>query len=755
MDHIKKLFNIHLINSAHPLLKTLCLGFALLGSTSVLAESVKLKVLVIATGDALQDTKLAYIKPVLDEMGVPYDVININNQDITKELLSPSGCDAVTAGCVGNYNGIILTEASLQNIPGENEWKTLHAYERDFKVREAVLFAGWDVVAAGLQPTYPYLGADGKRYLDYGVDPLANACDTQNVCEARWATGGGEALASNGAYRTKVLEYVNRTQPLWVTDYAIRFNSRAGTPTELADGTTPSLVKLLQLPNEAGKPALVGIIRYTAPGQTVPVREVFFTTISNEDWLIHSKVLAYEFINWATQGVFVGGRKVYFSAHLDDLFIPDVLWDSATNSNFPDDTPNGEYRLSAADIDNAVAKQSAFRNATKHPTAGNGFKLDFAFNGVGAVAPESATSTTPVVNMNDPLVAKVVAKKSEFRFINHTFTHADMDKPHPEIGTYPTGCDYPTFPNTTAGRKAIEDEITKNRTVSTQLGLGAVNRVIVTGNHSGLKDRNCTDDVFQLDDVGLTAGGANPTLFAAAANKGVDYLASDSSQKNGQDQEMYVTNNYVNDGSSQDRLLLPRYPTNVFFNVIDPAGLEDEYNYIFTEVLGGTPGGLTQPRNYGEILIAEADSALRHMLSFKKWPHFFHQTNLAKYDASGNTLMFDWLNAAYSAYEKLFSLPVRNEAYHLIGDKTKESLQAKDPAANLVAIWNRTTQSCPGQTTTNPRGQGVVTLQVAKSINNLLVTGLQGGTTYGGQLILEKNVTPSATQCVLVNQSIN
>ena len=87
--------------------------------------------------------------------------------------------------------------------------------------------------------------------------------------------------------------------------------------------------------------------------------------------------------------------------------------------------------------------------------------------------------------------------------------------------------------------------------------------------------------------------------------------------------------------------------------------------------------------------MAEADTALRHMLTFNKWPHFFHQSNLAKYDESGNTLQFDWLNAVFTEYERVFKLPVKNYPYYLIGDHTEESLDAK--SATIQATWNRTT----------------------------------------------------------------
>ena len=237
----------------------------------------------------------------------------------------------------------------------------------------------------------------------------------------------------------------------------------------------------------------------------------------------------------------------------------------------------------------------------------------------------------------------------------------------------------------------------------------------------------------QDDDVAFDQGGANPLFLQAAANINVQYLASDSSQR-AQNIEQYITQ--YDDGSATDRIMLPRWPTNVFVNVNDPDHLTDEYNYIFHDrfVNAGQdpctiPGAICATRSYAEILAAEADTAVRHMLSFSKWPHFFHQTNAANY-ANGNTLIFDWLNAVFAAYERLFKLPVLNLPYWQIGDKTKNRLDAKN--AIIQAKWDRTTNQ--------------VTLSADKSVN-LEVTGIAGGDLYGGQFIREVDV--STTPAVL------
>lgn len=180
---------------------------------------------------------------------------------------------------------------------------------------------------------------------------------------------------------------------------------------------------------------------------------------------------------------------------------------------------------------------------------------------------------------------------------------------------------------------------------------------------------------------------------------------------------------------------MPRYPTSLFYNTINPDQLVDEVNYIFHDryvALSQDPctiaGAICNVRDYPAHLAAEADTALRHMLTFRKWPHFFHQTNVAAYDAAGNTLIFDWLNSVYTAYERLFKLPVKNYPYYQIGNRTIERLIAK--SATISAKWDRTTNR--------------VTVSANKAVPNLLVTGLQGGDLYGGQFLREIsiNATP-------------
>ncbi|MEO8992738.1 MAG: hypothetical protein ABI284_08765, partial [Nitrosospira sp.] len=93
------------------------LALAAVASPAFSENAVKLRILVITTGEIAEDVGFAYISPVLDAMQVPYDVLNAQTHDLTAAILASSsadkGCKAEDAGCVGNYNGIILTDADL------------------------------------------------------------------------------------------------------------------------------------------------------------------------------------------------------------------------------------------------------------------------------------------------------------------------------------------------------------------------------------------------------------------------------------------------------------------------------------------------------------------------------------------------------------------------------------------------------------------------------------------------------------------
>lgn len=766
---------------------------------------------------------------VLNEVGVPYDVLDSSTQVLTPGQLS--------AGDHGFYNGVILTNSELFLPDGSGsgfnflEWQTLHDFERDFAVNESVI--------SGFPATNPSLG------LDYGMTDIIAGTSFLG----KWMPPAGG---------TGIYEYVNEANPLPITDFAFAgrpFVVYAGEPRDT--GVGPHVQPLLVWQDDTEK-VFVSHVRYDDG------REVLLSTISNAWFLIHSQVLAYEFLNFATKGVFIGSREVYLETHVDDLFLGNSQWDPDANV-----TDEGrEYRMSAGDVQNAIVQTSALRAA--HPTAG-AYALEFPFNGSGAgtavgpppaalrtvadtyleqdaqydnhgrtstarvqvssgheeralarfnltgqpasglatatlslwtsgtneinakicrvtsswdeglsfpltgaswryrriltrwttsggdysstgcipfrlrnnqtvtvdvkpmvsswlsgAAPnygfviigtsggsgtigtreQSTTSRRPTLNLTyaaqitDALTNAIVANKNQFRYMNHTFTHEDMD--------------------TSAGlanQAFTTSEIQQNRDTWTRLGLpnkAENDKVLLSGEHSGLAD-DMNTELDPTDDIPFPAG-KNDQFLQAAQNLGVRYLGSDSSRP-GQGAEQFVP--------GYNMMLLPRYPTAIFYNTTTPAENTDEYNYIFYErfVNAGQdpctiPGAICAPRNYQQVLAAEAETTLRHMLTYRKWPHYFHQSNLRNYNGTGSTLLFDWLDAVLDRYESLMTLPVRSLPFYEIGRLSEQRLAAKN--AGLRGTLDLAT--------------GTVTLQ-SDGAATMSVTGLAGGSLYGGQSI--------------------
>jgi hypothetical protein len=810
--------------------------------------SLDLKVLVVSTGPRASDAGAELMGRLMDQTGTPYDILDASTAELTEATLRD-------AEGRGHYNGIILTQADLYTPSGSaftaEEWALLHAYERDFGVREAVV--------AGFPAFSPALG------LDYGMGAVGASATTT----ARWVSPAGTG---------RLFSYVNTTNTVDIPEYSVW-----GTPR--ADATAPAVTPLLVDDADASH-VLISRLDY-ADG-----RQVLLSTVGNAWYRLHSNVLAYQFLDFATKGLFIGARQVSLSTHTDDMFLADDLWDPVANVTDPD----RQYRMSGADLDAVVAGQAAFR--AEHPLAA-GWKVQFPFNGVGAnpavtanprvnraiaddaqlekatlsrnygaatairvsksstaesrvvlragnitaptgtltkvvlrvqvtstgaalpvqvcpltqswtegsgrggvfdlsgvswnnrsgtapvgsrwttaggtyaaarcvngsLAPngvsdlditpiwqawssgalanhgvvvratadgtatlasaEAAAANRPTLGFDttgfaDALTARSLQLKDQFGWINHTYSALQMDRLCPDPDEpQPEECprtDYQTAYN----------EIAQNRVVWTDLALPGYQeglQYLLSDSHAGLHDRMGTEEDAS-DDVPFPQG-ANPNFLQAAQDLGVRYIASDSSRPN-QDREQRVP--------SYDLVLLPRYPTNIYVNATTPEENTDEHNWIYHErfVAQGqdpctVPGAICQPRTYEQLLDAEADTTVNHMLSGKSWPHYFHQSNLRDY-GGGRSLQMDWMDAVMTRYERIFRLPVKTPAAPELGPAALDRLTA---AERNVRGWldidtDRVTLEADGEA-------------------RPWVTGIAGGEVYGGQVITKVTVGTSPT----------
>jgi hypothetical protein len=298
---------------------------------------------------------LPAIKEALDYLGTPY-TLWIASQHPGE--LTP---DKLYSGAHASYQAVLLTTGNLAYNNGGNwtsaltpaEWSALWDFETTFGVRQVTWY------------TYPNA--------DFGFAGTVTELDTTSAPLNATLTVAGKA----------VFPYLNASNPVQVRyAYCYRAPAAAANATALlVDGANNAL-------------ALV----HTYPDG----RENLALTCDGAAYLQHTVTLSYGLLSWATRGLFVGYRRIYASAQVDDLFIEDDLY------------TGGIFRMNGTDMERTASWQSAFR---ANPLAAN-FRLDLAFNGEGA---------EPDYWTRDTLLAATARQQVNFKWISHTYTHLNLD----------------------------------------------------------------------------------------------------------------------------------------------------------------------------------------------------------------------------------------------------------------------------------------------------------------------------------------
>jgi hypothetical protein len=362
----------------------------------------------------------------------------------------------------------------------------------------------------------------------------------------------------------------------------------------LANPLDASFTTLVAAPS--GQP-LVGVKRHPDG------REELVVTVATNQFQIHQRLLAHGLLNWVTKGLHLGINRNYFTLHVDDVFLPNDRWDTEANTTHEDDcTTLPCIRMTPADVDRAVKWSTA-----------NKVKLDLAFNGLGSVEAAAANGGS------DPLTRALLANKDKFRWVNHTYDHANLDA---------------------ASLDAIVGTIRDN------VKFARANRIpiraaeLVTGEHSGL---------------------ANPAMPSALAATGITAIAADASRQ----PDQYTI------GPART---VPRHPSNVYYNVGTFAEQLDEYNYLYLPPeLGGacvpTPVTtcLSRPATYEEFLASESRIMLGHILGNDPRPNYAHQSNLAE-----DGTLYPLLDAVMGRYRTWFKVgltqPTMTQVAELLAD---------------------------------------------------------------------------------------
>ncbi len=593
-------------------------------------QKIALRLLVISA--TTQDPALAGAKTLLDQLGVPYEVLIATTSELTsQQLIAPDGG--------GRYQGVLLTTGNLAYLDGaawksaftDEEWNLLWQYERDYRVRQVALY-----VVPGAYPE------------NYGLI-AAGTADTSLTPLPLTLSQSGQALFSYLQPQAQIpvrnaWTYLARIAPL--------------------NGAEPLL-------NDAAGNVLA------AMSTSGDGRERIALTFDQSPYLLHTQLLGYGLVRWVTQGLFLGERRMNLAVDVDDWFLASNVWDPASGGISA--TP---FRLSASDALSMAQQQATLRS--RYPLAKN-LTITMAFNGTRA-NPDAPESCDPNVSSVDPLTSMTRCLSGSFRWVNHTFTHQTLDF-----------TDYATS----------FQEIQSNNQLAVALGLPSSQISLVTGKMSGLG--YYSSGGATPVDHGLLA--SNPNLLQAARDLGIRYIAADRSVPG---QTPSCPGCGIWHPLASDILLVPRWPTNVFYHVTTPDEATGAYNAIYGP--GGSSPYWNRNLTYTEYLDADTDIALSHVLGFSPYPHYVHQGNMREY-AAGRSLLHDWLDRVLGKYTSYYNLPLRNLRWNQLGSYVADRTSHMNSQA--VAIWDRPAGTV---TVTAPNG-GVVFITGARAKNHEVYGG--------------------------------
>jgi hypothetical protein len=222
--------------------------------------------------------------------------------------------------------------------------------------------------------------------------------------------------------------------------------------------------------------------------------------------------------------------------------------------------------------------------------------------------------------------------------------------------------------------------------------------------------------------------GQNPNFAAAMRSAGVRNAGADASKPYPVTPTSTTGPTYPAGTSFVESPIrvIPRYPTNVYYNVATQAQLTDEYNYLYLPPsLGGACVDTaittcrTSPASWDDIVAAESQRMFEHMMGNDPRPHYFHQTNLAESDTPEGAVFYPVLDALLAEYRTYFNAnaPIVQLTPTQISDQlARQEAWATASARNVTGYVEGAR----------------VTIVNGSSSTTIPLTGTEAGTPYGG-----------------------
>jgi hypothetical protein len=232
-----------------------------------------------------------------------------------------------------------------------------------------------------------------------------------------------------------------------------------------------------------------------------------------------------------------------------------------------------------------------------------------------------------------------------------------------------------------------------------------------------------------VNGAALAPYGQNPAFAEALRGTGVDAIATDASKPypvtpTEAGGPAYPAGTSFVDGPAR---AIPRYPTNVYYNVATREQLLDEYNHLYLPPGLGGVCVLTEvttcrssAASWEEFVSLESELIFTHMMGNDPRPHYFHQTNLAESRSREGGVLYPVIEATLAEYQRYFNAtaPIQQLTHTQIGDLLADQ-----------SAW----ASANGATVTGyVEGSDVVVTNGGGEAVPMPISGTEIGSLYGG-----------------------
>lgn len=556
------------------------------------APRVDLGVLVVSDGTPWVDA----INQELSAEGVPTTLIDLNNTSrptITASYLA--GTVSGTSTPEAHYQGVVLPNDDPAGLSAA-ELSALGSYESTYSVRQ---------VDAYTYPT-PSVGLDYPTYsgsLDAATVTVSGAAESAGFgyLKGSFAFDGTAGGSNSYGYLAAPASGAGFTPYLTATT---------------ADGSASG--------------AIAGVY---ASG----TRQQLVLSFGYNAYQLQYRYIAHGIVDWLTRGVHIGYWRNWLDVHFDDVFNDDAIWSDEGKCTpgadtcppgTPDTTP---VRMTAADVQYLKSWQQQYD-----------FTVDLVFNG-GASEQYKADHDVAA----DPLLTAFKnAGVSDFRWINHTYTHEFLGCEQ-DFTVNPWQCQTDASGNIVwVPSSDVNGQIADNVKWASTNGIPIDKSELVSGEHSGTL-------ILPQQPVD------NPNFDNAMATNGIKVTGLDASRE----PKLRAV------GAAMG---FPRHPINVFYNASTVAEEISEYNWIYTSKADGgsglcensststciTPLGADGWDSY--ILPQAANISLSYVLSNDPRVFYMHQSNLTG-DRLGPQVIAKMLDAYRAVYAS--SAPVANGTF--------------------------------------------------------------------------------------------